>query len=118
MTIKSWQKQVDQWIKEYGVRYFDIMTNTLLLTEEMGELSRVIARRYGEQSFKHPTSDVQADEQIKDEVADIFFVLTCICNTLDIDITNVLQHNMEKKTVRDATRHQHLRDSGEMENEF
>lgn len=105
MEIKTWQECVDTWIKTYGVRYFDVKTNTLLLNEEVGELSRLIARQYGEQSFKNETSAEEAANKIKDEIGDIFFVLTCISNQLDIDITQVLSDNMEKKTARDSQRH-------------
>jgi len=104
--IKLWQQKVDEWIHNYGVRYFDIKTNMLLLTEEVGELSRLIARQFGEQSFKHPVTEIEVKGQIEDEIADIFFVLTCISNQLDIDLEEVLEKNLRKKTNRDATRHQ------------
>lgn len=108
MEIKAWQDTVDHWIKTYGVRYFDIKTNTLLLSEEVGELSRLIARRYGEQSFKQNVTETEADRRIADEIGDIYFVLTCIANQLDIDLQEVLIQNIAKKTDRDATRHQNL----------
>lgn len=102
MTISEWQSQVDKWIKEYGVRYFDIKTNNLLLMEEVGELSRHIARKYGEQNYKRPT---QSEEGIKDEMGDILFVLTCMANQMEIDLTEILKKNIDKKTNRDKTRH-------------
>ncbi|GAA5220039.1 nucleotide pyrophosphohydrolase [Membranihabitans marinus] len=104
MEIKAYQQLVDQWIQKYGVRYFDEKTNMLLLMEEVGELSRLIARIYGEQSFKQ---GMTADKSsIEDEMADIFFVLTCLCNQMDIDITNIINKNIQKKTQRDSERHQ------------
>lgn len=111
MTIATWQKTVDTWIKTYGVRYFDVKTNTLLLSEEVGELARLIARRYGEQSFKQNVSESEADRRIADEIGDIYFVLTCIANQLDIDLSTVLDKNIAKKTERDADRHQNLNKS-------
>ena len=108
MSIEEWQKTVDKWIKKYGVRYFDIKTNTLLLSEELGELARLIARRYGEQSFKNNTPDIEVDAAIKDEIGDMLFVLTCISNQLNINLEEVVKDNMEKKTNRDATRHRYL----------
>lgn len=105
MEIKAWQVEVDRWIKTYGVRYFDISTNTLLLNEEVGEMSRLIARQYGEQSFKKHTTPEEAKAMIKDEIGDVLFVLTCIANQLDIDLEEVIRENMHKKTSRDGTRH-------------
>lgn len=105
MTIKDWQKSVDDWITQYGVRYFDEMTNTLLLSEEVGEFSRHIARKYGEQSYKKPADREKSDEDIRSELGDILFVLTCLANQMDIDITQVLENNMTKKTHRDSKRH-------------
>ena len=104
-TIADWQKRVDDWIKSYGVRYFDERTNTLLLIEEVGELSRLIARKYGEQSFKKLADEKIVDQNIKEEIADIFFVLTCISNQMGIDITTILNQSIEKKTNRDHSRH-------------
>jgi NTP pyrophosphatase (non-canonical NTP hydrolase) len=100
MTIKELQIQVDQWIKTYGVRYFDIKTNMILLTEEVGELARIIARKYGEQSTK-PNENLNLEE----EIADILWVLTCIANQTEIDLTKAIEKNMQKKTHRDKTRH-------------
>lgn len=105
MNIKDWQKTVDEWIKDFGVRYFDEKTNTLLLVEEVGEFSRLIARKYGEQSFKNETQKNQVNQDIKEEIADIFFVLTCLSNQMDIDITEILQDTIDKKTKRDFKRH-------------
>jgi len=110
MHIREWQKEVDEWIKTYGVRYFDIKTNMLILSEEHGELSRLIARRYGEQSFKKPKSQDEVDAAITDEIGDILFVLTCISNQLGIDLETVTKSNLQKKTNRDASRHIHLKD--------
>ena len=105
MLLRDWQKTVDKWINEYGVRYFDVMTNTLLLNEEIGEFSRIIARSYGEQSFKKEISADDIRERIKEEMSDIFFVLTCLANQMDIDLTKELEKNISKKTKRDIERH-------------
>lgn len=105
MTIRQLQETVDNWIQEYGVRYFDEKTNTILLMEEVGEMSRHIARKYGEQSYKIPLSDQETKQHIKEEMADVFFVLTCLANQMDIDITEIMQANLDKKTKRDADRH-------------
>lgn len=104
MTLKEMQTNVDRWIKEYGVRYFDPTTNTLLLQEEMGEFSRLIARKYGEQSFKKPEA-IDVDNELADEIADILFVLTCLANQMNIDLTEVVEKNIRKKTQRDHSRH-------------
>jgi len=106
MTIKEYQKQVDNWIKKYGVRYFDEMTNNAILMEEVGELSRLMARVYGEQSFKRKEEEEQARDNIKEEIADIFFVLTCLANQMDIDIEECVEANFNKKTKRDKNRHE------------
>ncbi len=105
MTIKELQTSVDNWIKQYGVRYFDEKTNMLLLMEELGELSRLMARKYGEQSFKNKYSTDEIDAMIQDEIGDIFFVLTCLCNQMNIDIDDIMNKNIEKKISRDKTRH-------------
>ncbi len=105
MELQEWQEQVDDWIKSYGIRYFEVKTNSLLLTEEVGELCRLIARRYGEQSFRKDISEVEITNQIQDEIGDIFFVLTCISNQLDIDLEDILRRNLTKKTNRDHNRH-------------
>ena len=106
MTLREAQQLVDSWINQYGVRYFDELTNTLLLTEEVGEFSRLVARHFGEQSFKMPMTEQEIREQLSDEMADIFFVLTCLANQMDIDLTKAVKKNLEKKTKRDAERHQ------------
>jgi NTP pyrophosphatase (non-canonical NTP hydrolase) len=101
MEIQEAQRIVDQWIQEKGVRYFDELTNTAVLTEEVGELARIMARTYGEQSFKE--SDRGAD--MGDEMADILFVLICLANQTGIDLTAALEQNLAKKTNRDQDRH-------------
>ena len=101
MTIEEAQKTVDEWIKTVGVRYFNELTNMAMLTEEVGEVARIIARRYGEQSEKE--SDKNKD--LGDEMADVLFVLICLANQTGIDLTEALQKNLDKKTKRDATRH-------------
>lgn len=102
MTIEEAQKVVDQWIKTTGVRYFNELTNMTILTEEVGELARIMVRTYGEQSFKE--SDKKHD--LADELADVLWVLICLANQTDVNLTEALQKNLEKKNVRDATRHQ------------
>jgi NTP pyrophosphatase (non-canonical NTP hydrolase) len=101
MTFKEAQEKVDQWIKEYGVRYFDEMTNTVMLMEEVGEVARIMARRYGEQSEKE--SDKGKD--LGDEMADVLFVLICLANQTGIDLEVAMKKNLEKKTERDHSRH-------------
>ena len=101
MTLQEAQHTVDQWIKTIGVRYFNELTNMAMLTEEVGEVARIIARRYGEQSEKE--SDKAKD--LGDELADVLFVLICLANQTGVDITEALQRNLDKKTQRDATRH-------------
>ncbi|MGA0283200.1 MAG: nucleotide pyrophosphohydrolase [Saprospiraceae bacterium] len=105
MTIRELQQRVDSWISEYGVRYFNVQTNTLLLVEEVGELTRLIARKYGEQSFKKEEDRHTAEEQIKNEIGDILFVLTCLSNQMELDMENIMLDNMDKKTQRDKERH-------------
>ncbi len=100
MTIKEAQQAVDQWIKEYGVRYFSELTNMACLTEEVGELARVIARKYGDQSFK-PGEEPNLGE----EMADVLWVLICLANQTGVDLTEELQKSIAKKTLRDAARH-------------
>lgn len=102
MTIEQAQQQVDTWIKNHGVRYFNELTNMAMLTEEVGEVARIIARRYGEQSEKE--SDKQKD--LGDEMADVLFVLICLANQTGVDLTKALQKNLDKKTSRDSERHQ------------
>lgn len=101
MTIKELQEKTDVWIKEFGVRYFNELTNTAILMEEVGELARIMARRYGEQSEK----DSDKGKDLGDEMADILFVLTCIANQTGIDLEEAVYKNFEKKTKRDSTRH-------------
>jgi NTP pyrophosphatase (non-canonical NTP hydrolase) len=100
MTLKEAQDKVDQWIKKYGVRYFDEMTNLAILTEEVGELARIMSRKFGEQSFK------DTDEQdLEDELADVLFVLVCIANQTGTDLNQAFMKNLKKKTERDNSRH-------------
>ncbi len=101
MTIKEAQETVDQWIQDYGVRYFSELTNMAMLTEEVGEVARIIARQYGDQSFK--ASD--KDKDLGDELADVLFVVICLANQTGIDLEDAMRRNLEKKTKRDATRH-------------
>ncbi len=101
MTIKDAQTTVDDWIKTVGVRYFSELTNMAQLTEEVGEVARIIARRYGEQSEKE--SDKGKD--LGDELADVLWVLICLANQTGVDLTDAFQKNLDKKNVRDATRH-------------
>ncbi len=105
MELAEAQKKVDNWIKTYGVKYFSETTNTLLLVEEVGEFARLIARKYGEQSFKKNISDEELKEKIADEMSDIFFVLTCLANQMEIDLEKAFEKNLEKKTKRDNKRH-------------
>ena len=100
MTIKEAKETVDNWIKEYGVRYFSELTNMACLTEEVGELARIIARKYGDQSFKEGEKC-----DLSDEMADVLWVLLCLANQTGVDLTEALARNLAKKTQRDATRH-------------
>ena len=110
MTIHEAQQQVDQWIKTTGVRYFSELTNMAILTEEVGELARHIARQYGDQSYKKgehpPPSEGAGGGVLADEMADILWVLLCLANQTGVDLTEALKKNFEKKTKRDAERHQ------------
>lgn len=101
MTIKEAQQSVDTWINTTGVRYFSELTNMALLTEEVGEVARIISRTYGEQSFK--ASDL--NKNLADELADVMFVVICLANQTGIDLTEALQENLKKKSLRDAVRH-------------
>ena len=101
MTIKEAQETIDKWINSTGIRYFDELTNTAILMEEVGEVARVMARKYGEQSFKE---DERGDE-LADEFADVMFVLICLANQTGVDLTEALKKNIQKKTIRDAERH-------------
>ena len=100
-TITQWQQAVDSWIKEYGVRYFSELTNTAILMEEVGELARLMARTYGDQSFK----DSDKNKELGDEMADILWVLMCLANKTGVDLNAALVKNIEKKTSRDSERH-------------
>lgn len=101
MTLQELQKRVDDWIKDKGVRYFNELTNTAVLMEELGEFARIMAREYGEQSFKD--SDLKYDKA--DELADIIFVLVCLANQMNIDLESAVLKNLDKKSNRDAERH-------------
>lgn len=100
MTIKGLQESVDQWVKKYGVRYFSELTNMACLTEEVGELARVMARKYGDQSFK-----AGEKANIGEEMADVLWVLVCLANQTGVDLTEEIRKSFEKKTFRDSTRH-------------
>ena len=102
LSISEAQQQVDQWIKTYGVRYFNELTNMAILTEEVGELARIIARTYGEQSFK----ESDKNRELGDERADVLWVLLCLANQTGVDLTDAFRKNLEKKTNRDKERHQ------------
>lgn len=101
MTLEEAQKQVDEWIKTYGVRYFSELSNMAMLTEEVGELARVIVRTYGDQSFKKSDEDIC----LADEMADVLWVLICLANQTGVDLTEAFKKNMAKKTNRDKKRH-------------
>ncbi|MBE6220673.1 MAG: pyrophosphatase [Rikenellaceae bacterium] len=100
MEIRELQTKVDEWIREYGVRYFNELTNMAILTEEVGELARVMARRYGEQSFKAEEKD-----NLSDEMADVLWVLVCLANQTGVDLEKAIELNFKKKTSRDKERH-------------
>lgn len=101
MTIQEAQQLVDKWINNIGIRYFNELTNTAILMEEVGEVARIMARQYGEQSFKKSDKDIDLAE----EMADVLFVLICLANQTGIDLTKALEKNLEKKSIRDADRH-------------
>ncbi len=101
MTLKEAQNTIDTWITTTGVRYFNELTNMAMLTEEVGEVARIIARKYGEQSFK----ESDKENELSDELADVLFVLICIANQTGVDLTDALQKNLDKKTNRDGSRH-------------
>lgn len=101
MTIEEAQAKVDEWIKTYGVRYFNELTNMAILTEEVGEVARIISRKYGEQSYK----DSDKDKDLGDEMADVLWVLLCLANQTGVDLTKAFEKNLEKKTLRDGGRH-------------
>lgn len=101
MTIQEAQNTIDQWINTTGIRYFNELTNMAILTEEVGEVARIMARKFGEQSFK----ESDKDKDLGDELADVLFVLMCIANQTGVDLTEALQKNLDKKTKRDSDRH-------------
>jgi NTP pyrophosphatase (non-canonical NTP hydrolase) len=101
LTIRQAQQQVDEWIKTVGVRYFNELTNLGILMEEVGELSRLLVRKFGEQSFK----ESDKGKEIADEMADVLWVLICLANQTGVDLTDAIQKNFDKKNIRDATRH-------------
>ena len=102
MTIQEAQNTIDKWINSTGIRYFNELTNMAILTEEVGEVARIIARKYGEQSFK----ESDKDKDLGDELADVLFVLVCIANQTGVNLTEALEKNLTKKTIRDTERHQ------------
>jgi len=105
MTIKELQVDVDKWITTIGVRYFNELTNMAILTEEVGELARVMSRTYGEQSFKKETTELEKNEMLADEMADVLWVLTCLANQTGVDLEEAIRKNILKKTGRDSDRH-------------
>ena len=104
MTIKELQNNIDEWIKNYGVRYFSELTNTALLMEEAGEVARIIARLYGEQSIKETSGEINLNK-LADELADVLFVVVCLANQTNIDLTKAINKNLNKKRERDHLRH-------------
>lgn len=106
MTIQEAQKFVDKWITTIGVRYYNELTNTAILTEEVGEVARLMARIYGEQSFKSPAQELTAKDDLADEMADVLFVLICLANQTGVNLDDALVKNIAKKTERDTKRHQ------------
>lgn len=105
MTIKEAQESVDNWIQNIGIRYYNELTNMAILTEEVGEVSRLMARIYGEQSFKDKAKEVTAKDDLGAEMADVLFVLICLANQTGIDLTEALEKNLIKKSIRDKERH-------------
>lgn len=105
MTIREAQDRIDQWINTIGVRYYHELTNTAILMEEVGEVARLMARLYGEQSFKTEEQAATAKEDLADEMADVMFVLICLANQTGVDLTAAMEKNLEKKTNRDRERH-------------
>ncbi|MEM6379531.1 MAG: nucleotide pyrophosphohydrolase [Bacteroidota bacterium] len=105
MTIQELQKTVDDWIQTIGVRYYNELTNTAVLMEEVGEMARLLARIYGEQSFKNEAQAATAKTDLADEMADVLFVLTCLANQTGIDLADAMEKNLAKKTKRDKERH-------------
>ncbi len=105
MTIEEAQKKVDEWINAHGVRYFNELTNMAILTEEVGEVARIISRKYGEQSFK----ESDKEKELADEMADVLFVLICLANQTGVNLTEAIKKNLSKKTLRDNKRHKENR---------
>ena len=105
MNLNEAQELVDKWIKTYGVRYFSELTNMAVLTEEVGELARIVSRKFGDQSFKDNEEILNSDDQLADEMADVLWVLLCMANQTGVDLTDALRKNIDKKTLRDKTRH-------------
>jgi NTP pyrophosphatase (non-canonical NTP hydrolase) len=105
MTIKETQKIVDNWINTIGIRYYNELTNTAILTEEVGEVASLMARIYGEQSFKTKEEELTAKDDLADEMADVLFVLVCLANQTGVDLTEAVRKNLDKKTKRDKERH-------------
>ena len=103
--LSKYQNRIDQWIKTYGVRYFNELTNTAILMEEVGELASLMARMYGEQSFKQPSSETKNKADLSDEMADVLFVLCCLANQTGVDLDKAMEKNLLKKTNRDQKRH-------------
>lgn len=105
MSIADAQKKVDEWINTVGIRYYSELTNMVILTEEVGEVARIMSRLYGEQSFKRSEDEDNAKDNLADEMADVLFVLICLANQTGVDLSEALTKNIEKKTIRDASRH-------------
>jgi NTP pyrophosphatase (non-canonical NTP hydrolase) len=105
VTLDETQEVIDRWIREVGVRYYGELTNMAVLMEEVGEVARLMSRMYGEQSFKNPEDAVGAKDRLADELADVFFVLVCLCNQTGINLNAALEKNLQKKSIRDADRH-------------
>ncbi|MFT5167673.1 MAG: NTP pyrophosphatase (non-canonical NTP hydrolase) [Saprospiraceae bacterium] len=105
MTIQAAQKMVDEWINSIGIRYYNELTNTAILAEEVGEVASLMARIYGEQSFKTAAAAATAKDDLAGEMADVFFVLICLANQTGVDLTEALKNNLDKKTIRDKDRH-------------
>ena len=105
MTIQQAQQTVDEWINNIGIRYYNELTNTAILTEEVGEVARLMARIYGEQSFKRKEQELTAKDDLAEEMADVLFVLICLANQTGVDLTTALTKNLDKKTKRDKERH-------------
>ena len=105
MTLEDAQKKVDDWIKTIGIRYYNELTNMAILTEEVGEVARLMSRLYGEQSFKNEEDALNAKNKLSDEMADVLFVLICLANQTGVNLSDAIIKNLEKKTIRDASRH-------------